>query len=200
MLVGTTAQKFDIAKMMRLLGGPVLLGRETAADFVEFANAIAASLEPEDAAAHTLVYLYIVEFWCHMRLVRMQGHLARHHGLRATNVQETSASAKISKKEALALLGMNGALDDYKILDELITASNNRLARLMAQIAMHRVALAQKMSLAFDRRQREQEIELNRITLIKDREIERSAAEREAKRAKAVEKPEQSPSSGREAP
>jgi hypothetical protein len=70
-------QQFDLDRMKRLLGKPVLLGAEKWEDFDEFALAMAASLDPGDMAAHALVYHYVMETWVLMRLRRLQGHINR---------------------------------------------------------------------------------------------------------------------------
>jgi hypothetical protein len=142
--------KFDLARMKRLLGTPTLLGDEKIEHFDEFALAVATALDPGDMAAHVLVYQYVMETWILMRLRRLQGHINRLHGINVENQADLAKVTETSEAEAEAFAAQQVAHQTHVKLDYLLTQSTKRIHNIHLQIAMYRVALAEKIKLNLD--------------------------------------------------
>ena len=143
-------ETFDLPLMKRLLGEPVLLGDETMENFDEFAIAVASSLEPGDMAAHVLVFQYIMETWVEMRLRRLQGHLNRLHGVNVDNHSELAKTLGTSEAEAKAFAAQQRAHAALTATDNLLTQTTKRAQGILNQIALHRIALAERIRVQID--------------------------------------------------
>jgi hypothetical protein len=181
MVTVDTPQQFDLARMKRLLGGPVLLGAEKMEDFDEFAHAMAASLDPGDMAAQALVYHYVMETWLLMRFRRLQGHVNRLHGINVENQAELAKATRTGDAEAQAFAAqVSSHATDVKI-DFLLTQSAKRSHILLAQIAMYRVALAEKLRMQLDFEERQWKIkEMQRLEK-EEEELQALSAEKETR-------------------
>jgi hypothetical protein len=158
-LLAKERTSFDFTKMKRYFGEPVLLGDERIEDFDEYAIAMASSLEPADAAAHALTYQYILESHWYMRLVRYRGHLARYNNLSVEKAAEVAKKARTSAAEAKSLLAMQEAFEKNEKFDFLVSQVLKRMASILAQIAMHRISLADALRRRFDVEERNIELE-----------------------------------------
>jgi hypothetical protein len=88
---------FDLARLKRLFGPPVLLGNERMKDFDEYATEILTDQEPGGAVMATLVWQYIVESWDRMRLMRYQSRTVQGKILSARS-QLNSTSQRDGKR------------------------------------------------------------------------------------------------------
>ena len=181
MLVASTYQKFDLPKMKRLFGEPILIGDERMQDFEEYALAMAESLDPGDAAAHALVWQYILESHWYMRLLRFQGHAARRDGMSVEQADEAAGKAQISASEAKAFTGLERAFATLGNFDTLISQVAKRLRSLLMQIAMHRVALAEALKRKLELEERNVDVEYRKLQLKKDEELQRIVDENREK-------------------
>jgi hypothetical protein len=158
MATAVLADQFNLARMKRLLGAPVLLGEEKMEHFDEFALAMAASLDPGDMAAHVLVYQYVMETWTLMRLRRLQGHLNRLYGINVDNQAELAKVTGTSEAEAKAFAAQQTAHAAHVKVDLLLTQSAKRSHNIHLQITMCRAALAEKLKIQLDIEERQRRI------------------------------------------
>lgn len=192
MVTADSPQQFDLDRMKRLLGEPVLLGDEKLEDFDEFALAMAASLDPGDMAAHVLVYQYVMETWVLMRLRRLQGHLNRLFSINVEKHDQLAKMARTTKAEAEAFAAQQTAHTAHVKLDFLITQSAKRSYSIHAQIAMYRIALGEKFKIQLDIEERRLRIKETEYLDRGEEELQSLIAEKEAARATKRRPPTQS--------
>ena len=186
MIASTTSNPFDLERMKRLFGTPVLIGDETMRDFDEFARDMAASLEPGDAAAHSLTYQYILESHWYMRLLRFRGHSNRYRKMSIAHSKACANEAKTSPAEARALLVFEEAFDKASKIDFLINQASKRLSSLLLQLAMYRTALAEHLRKAHEREERDLDIKLKKIQLKKEEDLQALIAQKEEARRQTM--------------
>ena len=115
-------------------------------------------------AAHVLVYQYIMETWVLMRLRRLQGHINRLHEINVENHADLAKVTGTSEAEAKAFAAQQVAHETHVRVDYLLTQSTKRIHNIHLQIAMYRVALADKMKIKFDIEERRRRlIEMTRF-------------------------------------
>jgi hypothetical protein len=155
---------FDLARLKRLFGPPVLLGNERMKDFDEYATEILTDQEPGGAVMATLVWQYIVESWDRMRLMRYQSRTVQGKILSARS-QLNSTSQRDREEEATN--SFEAAIPAYEKLDSLISEANKREAILLVQISLYSVAAAERLA-------RKQALEEKKIELAERKRRERN--------------------------
>jgi hypothetical protein len=138
-----TRTVFDLPKMKRLFGEPVLLGGEKMRDFDDHANTIITDFEVGNAILAALVYNFILESFKRMRLMRHQSR-----AMQARILQDRSGTSSTNRKdrETEVTTAMAAKIDLFAKFDYLISEATKREAILLQQIAMQSAFLADKLS------------------------------------------------------
>lgn len=175
-----TGNAFDVARLKRLFGPPVLLGNEKMKEFDEYATEVLRDHAPRDLLMATLVWEFILESWERMRLMRLQSRKVQ-----AQILDKRSGSDHRTKQhsEEEATDGLYGVLNSYDKVDRLISEATKRETALLRQIAAYDLAATERAARNYAKEEKRIELKERKKQLKLERAVEHFFKMREERKA-----------------